>query len=207
MTEKTYPAFLSDLEHYYLALGAFIDRFAIIEMLLTTTLARWAEVTDDVARAIFSGVRFDAATSYITRILAVSDVPQSVKDEYQDLFTQLGHINALGNSIVHYGTEFNANKSWLTSNCHSALSEDRVRTFPVSTDILAEAIHDLRKARAHLLHLIGPTFIPDAILSSYVGQSLLRAPWQYKPPAPASPNDKRPATPLAPQLPRLALRP
>jgi len=91
---------------YYLALGRFIDSFAAVEKLLLTCMRIWCGIPDNIARAIFSGVRTDAATNYITRTLTVTNADQSTKDDFQYIFTQLGHINAIRNLVVHYGTNF-----------------------------------------------------------------------------------------------------
>src|SRR5436309_9296797 len=114
-------------ERYYLALGQFIDKFAQVEKMLALTLWIRSKVTPDVARAVFSGVRADGATGYITRVLTVTNADQATKDEYQSIFTQIGLINAARNSIVHYGTEFNDTGEYVTSNRFVALTIDRLK--------------------------------------------------------------------------------
>jgi hypothetical protein len=196
MTPHTNPESTND---YFLALGRFIDKFAQVEKELLQLMRIFCRVPENIARAVFSGVRTDAATGYMTRVLTVQllhpRVDQIIRKDVQYIFTQLGHINAARNSIVHYGTEFNET-GYLTSNRAVALTVDRIRETPVSADIIAAMTFDLEKIGWHLRRLtiwyVAETQLPNLEKD---GATFLRASWRYKPPRPASQRDKRPAKP------------
>jgi hypothetical protein len=68
MTPHTNPESTND---YFLALGRFIDKFAQVEKELLQLMRIFCRVPENIARAVFSGVRTDAATGYMTRVLTV----------------------------------------------------------------------------------------------------------------------------------------
>jgi hypothetical protein len=197
-------------DHYFLALGRFIDKFAQAEKELLWVMRILCGVTDDLARAVFSGTRTDAATKYIIRILTIKPlnptIDQAIKRDAQYIFTQLGHINAARNSIVHYGTEFNESENYITTNRTAALTADRIRETPISTKIIEDMIFDLEKITWHLRRIAFQYIseIPDFLPPAWEGSAtFLRAPWRYKPPPQSSQGGKRLAkSPKRQRLPR-----
>jgi hypothetical protein len=186
-----------DTDAYYLALGRFIDKFAEAEKALLECLRVWSHMTTDTARAIFSGVRTEAASSYINRIIdvmteAASPDPkikeklQAIKQDFQGVLTQLGHINATRNLIVHYGTIFNTEGDHYTSNKDWALTKERIRETPVSAQIMKQMTSDLEKIITHC-NVMSFRYIldfdnPFGILGPHLpDEAALKSPWQYKP--------------------------
>jgi hypothetical protein len=58
-----------DVDRYLMALGAFIESFSSVERSLLHLLQHLANTDERISRALFSGVRSDAATKYISRLL------------------------------------------------------------------------------------------------------------------------------------------
>lgn len=184
------PPLTKDMIDYWLSLGMFVHQFAQVETTLWLTLSKFSRVSFPTAKAIFHGVRSDGARQYINRILEVTNASQPVKDDFQFIFTQLGHITDARNSILHYGTVFKSGEGddFLSTNAMLALTTRQPKAFLVSPLILKQMAADLKKINAHLLsHLL--TGAPDPQRQMLLGNQLQRA-WQYKPPPQASPNGK-----------------
>jgi hypothetical protein len=176
---------------YFTALGYFVDKFAQTEKLLAICLWNLSGTSIEKAKALFSGVRTDAATGYITRILTATNAPQNAKDEYQYLFSHLGHITKLRNSIMHYGTEFNDTEQYKTSNRFVALTPERIEERPVSAEILWAVGHDLDRINWRLAaEMSRDEPIPREF---FTGVPAWNAPWRYTPPTQGSRGDKTPA--------------
>jgi hypothetical protein len=110
------------LADYWQSLGRFIDAFSRVEQCLLWTLEVYSGVSTQVSRALFSGVRTDAAMGYINRILEATKATKTNRDHAQWLFTQLGHINKLRNDLVHYGVKDHGGTAFLVSNKSTALN-------------------------------------------------------------------------------------
>lgn len=110
---------------YFAALGEFVHEFAHVERMTLALLWQMAGLTVPVARAILSGVRADAASNLINRILEVSPPPApGTRADLQDVFGQLGLINSVRNSLLHLGTEFaDEGTEFVTSNRFIALDK------------------------------------------------------------------------------------
>jgi hypothetical protein len=185
---------------YWTALGHFIDQYAQTEKLLAMCLWQLAGVPIEKARALFHGVRTDAATSYITRIVTATKVSRETSDEYSYLFSHLGHITKLRNSILHYGTEFNEGVRQ-TTNRFIALTPDRIEERPATAEILYAAGRDLQRINWRLAAEMSRgneaqgaparSFFTDVVNWS--------EPWHYTPPQQASRRDSSRATTLTQQ--------
>jgi hypothetical protein len=192
MTDQPYnPMPLTkDMIGYWLGLGIFVHQFAHVEMTLWITLAKLSGVGFQRARAVFHGVRSDAARSYINRILETTNAEQSVRDDFQFIFTQLGYLTDARNSILHSGTTFNTEDGdFLSTNAMLALTDDRRKEFPVSQIILNQMVEDLKKINAHLLSFLFVGAPPGIKSLNNLDEHKQRA-WQYKPPPQASPGGK-----------------
>jgi hypothetical protein len=66
-------AFLQPSPAYWQTLGQFIETFADIEARMFYLLASYSNVSIDVAKALFSGTRVEAAIKLIRRISVVND--------------------------------------------------------------------------------------------------------------------------------------
>jgi hypothetical protein len=174
---------------YFYALGFFIDKFAQTEKLLALSLWKLTDLPANKARALFSGVRTDAASSYITRLLTATSADKETRDEYQYLFTQLGHITKLRNSIIHYGTEFNQSEQYITSNRFIALTPERIEERPTSYEILKQANQDLDRINWRLSAEMNKGQGGPA-RSFFTDVPAWNEPWQYTPPPQASQGGK-----------------
>jgi hypothetical protein len=164
---------------YYEALGRFVDMFAHVESAMAFTLWHYAKTPRNIARAVFSGVRVDAAIDLINRLIitAVTDVSEDLQKELNYVFPQLKIINTARNDIYHYGVSGIADGTLGVTTRLKALTEDRVRTFPVSSSILNDMSADLDKIILHLYtgHMGLHPLLPTARLA------ILQDPWRHKP--------------------------
>jgi hypothetical protein len=147
------------------------------------------------ARAVFHGVRSDQARKYISRLFEAINAEQSTIDDFQFVFTQLGHITDARNSILHYGSMPVDGPNFLSTNSLFALTEDRLRTFPVSREILNQMTGDLGTIttfmRNYLLRTASREFLADAARAQISNSQAVRATaWQYKPPSQKARSDK-----------------
>lgn len=162
---------------YYEALGRFVDMFAHVESAIAFTLWHYAKTPRHIARAVFSGVRVDAAIDLINRLTAVTDVSADLQKDLNYVFPQLKFINKARNDIYHYGASGLADGTLDVTNSLKALTEDRVTTFPVSSSILNNMSADLDKIILHLYcrHMGHHPLLPRARLA------ILQVPWRHKP--------------------------
>ncbi|HXC54039.1 MAG TPA: hypothetical protein VNU97_01970 [Rhizomicrobium sp.] len=147
MTEKA-------LAKYYEALGQFLQLFAETEALLHNLLMFHAGVDRDVARALFSGVRADAAMSLIDRLSVVRPMPEDRAKDLKNVFDQIRLINAQRNLVIHYGALdiFAPGGPSVASNRRIALDAKRLQEIPISAAILNHMSLDLLKAKQHLAY-------------------------------------------------------
>src|SRR5438270_349998 len=92
------------LDNFIRELGIFIMEFATTESILLMGLSDAAGVSHDTARAIFSGVKNDAARSMINRLREIKGLPED--PILKRAFDHLGLITAIRNDLVHYGPTF-----------------------------------------------------------------------------------------------------
>jgi hypothetical protein len=184
---KGYMPSTPDLEEkeapgYYGTLGLFVHSFAHAEGWLFMYLCRVAEVDEDTARAIFSGVRVHDPVSFIKRIAEVRNEPLS--NEFDEALSQLLIINDVRNHILHHSMHqetIGGKTTRIISNRHRALTPDRRREMLVSEDILGNLCDDLETITNFLVRecfrlLPGET----ADLNDEMSQAPMSA-WLYKP--------------------------
>ena len=188
---------------YWEALGHFVENYAEIEQAISGALWSYAKVSPQIARALFSGTRADAASKYINRILDATKAKKEIKDEFNHLFSQLGHITEARNLIIHHETIW-SRRGWLVSNRRIALDRKRTKERPVSVEILNQMSQDLEKISLHLMLLVfrkervGNTHIK--LLKNVFAEELASA-WLYKPPQQQAHRRKK--THKSPKRPRL----
>jgi hypothetical protein len=165
---------------YWQALGQFIEYFASIEGLMFNFLAFYAKVEDPIAKAVFSGVRADAAMDYIRRIVAVNDPGDERRHELDNVFKQLKSISDARNDIVHYMSFVTSDLGRIVSNISRAHLTKNIKERPVSPAILKTMTTDLEKIG---LHLVMHWVLPNASLAERARQEpILNNAWRYKPP-------------------------
>ena len=114
---------------YWLALGRFADMFARIEAAVTYTLWHYANTPLAISKIIL----VDRVDSSITKIKQLAKASEAGKDKYDDLdsvLQQLGIINGVRNSILHYGAEAVAEGNAFVTDALRAKGEPT--KFPIS---------------------------------------------------------------------------
>jgi len=107
---------------YFRALGLFVDQFAQVEGALFRFLSVFAGVDHEIARAILSGARVDAACSFLRRIPDVKGRAKNPRNvNLPRVLEQLLIINNVRNDILHYGTMITEGGARVTSNIDRAL--------------------------------------------------------------------------------------
>jgi hypothetical protein len=133
-----------------------------------------------VALSVFSGVRTDQAASFLRRLADAKAIKRAEWAELLPIIEQLGIINDRRNQILPHGAAYIESGRGIVSNKAFAITRDRVRSFPISAEILEDMTADLRKINVHLLikHMGRP-----ALRGKYPGlRGVLAASWRYIPP-------------------------
>jgi hypothetical protein len=179
---------------YHQALGQFLDMFSNIEAIMHLVLRYYAQTPEPIALAIFSGVRVDGAMNYVNRIIEVVPPKPELQAELKYVFEQLSIINKVRNDLVHHGAsyEFDARDVAIVTNAPLALTEDRIRSIPISTQILSDLITDLQKIQTHLAirHIEESKRLNPASLTYALMKDSLTDAWRYKPPQPKKQSKK-----------------
>jgi hypothetical protein len=181
--DKRRAAFFASIEEedrYLLALGRFISAFSQAEGAVQLAFWELAGVSSPIAQAVFSGVRVDAASSFIARIAAAKRWKAERTDKFQCTLLHLSEINRLRNDILHYGTSRRlAKDEWLVTNKTFAHIPKKVRNLRVSPALLDAATADLRIITMQIILLgCGKRMrAPPSMLAWARSQ-----PWRYKSP-------------------------
>jgi hypothetical protein len=165
---------------YFEALGRFVHEFATLEAVVFNTLAFYAKVPNNMARALFSGTRVRAAMGLIKRITQIQDPGEENKTDLEYVFRQIEAINTLRDDILHQGSVLTDDKGRITSNIVRNLTPNRLVERSASTETLNAATADLSKIS---LHLVCQQTHPQASLvqrAAIEGCAVLKDPWQYK---------------------------
>ena len=179
--------FEEHLDAYHLALGRFVGMFSSIEFLLQAALWRSAGTPAHIAKALFSGVRADAAVAHIRRIYEASEKP--LPAPLERAFRHLIEINKIRNSVIHYGYKQLSTVEFFTSNSMLALP-GREKSYPISGEILDQMTLDLRTI-AQILAVYLSSFNPAAPSEAFQTVEVAsRAPWRYKPASPSQARKK-----------------
>jgi hypothetical protein len=165
-------------------LGSICLEFSVTEALLHDLVQRLSGMEDRLHQAIFSGLRCEAAMAQIRRLLEVNDKPT---DLYDETFKQLKTILEARNLILHHGlTSSNIYPDLVATNSRLALSRERERAIPFTTDVLEGLFHNTNKVNAHLsrelCHLAPDRHVPLA-------GEFLQAAWHDIPPPQSTAED------------------
>jgi len=191
---KDFDEFLAE---YYEALGRFITSFSVIEQLLNFVVWRYARLHKhgEIARALLSSLRIDAATNHLNRLIAARKLKGPDIAELKLIFDQLGKITRTRNDIVHFGIRsYNARGHAVVSNKPFAHVRERVRKIHVSPATLAKMTADLDQMFIRLVIQARIEGVPLRRARQRVPH-LERATWQYKPREQAPRRRKRPGKP------------
>lgn len=173
---------------FYRALGEFVLEFANTEKEVLWILFMMSNVTDAVAKSIFSGVHLDRAKDFIKKIIA-AEAARGVITYYSLMtkaFDHLELITRVRNGILHNGLQFWIDGDPVMHNRFKASAQQKVREHRISVQDLHNMILDLRKIGTD----INVQFPPEgASIFPHVMAST-RAPWRYKPPEQSAPPKK-----------------
>jgi hypothetical protein len=175
---------------YHEALGQFIESFAMVEGFMQMLLWHYAKVSPIVGKAVFSGVRTDVASSHIRRIISVNDPGEPLRNDLDDILTQLSAINTIRNAIVHHVplSGLPGDVRHLTNEI-TALTDQHRKETAVSTKMLKDMTADLLKIAVHIGYQM--SFARASKLTLAMFDEWRRAPWRYRP-QPLNPNQKNP---------------
>jgi len=188
-------------EGYWVALGVFIHQFSVVERMLQILVRLIAGVPPPMGKAIFSGSRGDACKDAINRMCDATGQADR-KERLEPTFAQLGHITGARNAFVHWGTTVQDDASLAATNDFIAHIPAKLRSFPVSAEILRDMTYDLMtinvllaKEAAELIKNPAPATkqnVEAALASGIAFRKSygVEGPWLYKPPQ-QSPPAKR----------------
>jgi hypothetical protein len=168
---------LSEREIFLLALGTFVDRFAVAENNLKEMLGVTAVLSEEMRLALLSGVKTDLAISNIRRVYRAHghEPPAHI----ESILAQLKQINDARNLMLHQGHtrapklgEYIA----ISTNLGATLGEPK--TVRVSAETLSDMTSDLD-------HIITVTRVEiegaRAEPNRRKDARALPVPWRYKP--------------------------
>lgn len=179
---------------YWQALGRFIEMFSLVESVMQFALWNYARTPVPTARAIFSGVRVKEAMGLIRRIFDIeaNSKDTDTKSDLEKVFNQLTTINGLRNDLIHHGSQDDGEvpEGRIISNELWAITPERLRTTPISPEILNDLTFDLVKIIVHLISHHTGRFL-RVPLKEPMRMEILSAPWRYKPPQQAPRQQKK----------------
>jgi hypothetical protein len=176
---------MENRRRFWVVLGQFVECFAHVESIIQVLLWHVSRVEVSVAQAIFSGVRAHQAIDFINRILD-SEGERREKQALAGCFTQFALLNRIRNDILHYGSFLYEKDVARVSNALAAHTPEKLREFQVSVQDLLDMTGDLQQ----IIYVFGQIIwfdIPLAEATSHPDIHL--APWRYKQPRPAPPED------------------
>ncbi|QEX18613.1 hypothetical protein FRZ44_39200 [Hypericibacter terrae] len=180
---------IKEWDRYHMALGRFIEMFALVELSMQLTLWHYAKVPPRTARAIFSGVKTEAAMGHINRLVEPPRANKAIRDDLEYVFKQLAAINKLRNDLVHFVSHTTREGARVISNSIMARSRRQIRRAVISPETFIALEHDLMKIQSHLLvRHFGRRLVRQNERPRY--QRDIDAAWRYIPP-PQAPHPKR----------------
>jgi hypothetical protein len=196
------------MDTYHLALGAFIEAFAVAELWVLRALWATAGVEENIGQAALSGMRSRGAIDLIKRLFETRD--KNLPADLELSFNQMNAINSMRDNVVHWGTSYSGQSLFeaqlVVSNEYLAHSPKRKQTYPISAKILDEMREDLDTIIAVLRHYTISSWpdssIKEELLSrdaSLVLRPLLLVQWKYKSTQPLSKKEKGQKGPRAPK--------
>src|SRR5687767_63683 len=87
---------------YWAALGEFVHAFSQVERELQELVFHLSGVSAQDGKALFHGMRVDAAKDAINRLLDARGDTE-IKARLEEPFAHLGHIAGMRNNLIHWG--------------------------------------------------------------------------------------------------------
>ena len=168
---------------YWAALGAFVDRFAHVELTMKAAIARATGITDDMMRIVLGGTRGDNAATYLGRLDEINVVGHGEPGEITEYLVRFSTLNKMRNDLVHFGVDTGGEQigdEMRISNKHLARTPNHLNEFTVTPQIVLDMAHDLTK----IYFFFGLYVTGDRLGSAThaAGRRFLEGAWRYTPP-------------------------
>lgn len=163
-------------QSFWEALGRFIETFALLEGCMFILLQQRTGVTVEIARAIFSGTRIDAAMNTIRRMNEASS-GERIDPYLEEAFLKVAELLSARNDIVHLGPLFGDDYERFVTNGLKALTPKKIKHQIFSSETLQMMTHDAYKAATHILASLNDVRLKE--IPPYMKQVLERE-WLYK---------------------------
>jgi hypothetical protein len=132
-----------------------------------------------LSAAIYGSMRFKASRDNIKRILEIEGADRSIRDVSDDIFLQVGHIEAFRDKIAHQivapGFSGGGKAFWQVSDYITTRDSAAPKVWVFDNDAVAAAGHDLVVAG----DAIGPRPVEGRLFTHLAGAQ--RPAWQYRP--------------------------
>jgi hypothetical protein len=147
---------------------------------LLSALWYLAKVEFPIAQAVLTGIKVEGAMGLINRLADAQNWSEARKAEFKKFSDQLALINKLRNDILHNGSNWTSSQTWTVTNRHFAHVPSRIRSYPVTAELLRNTRRDLQKIEGDLVLFTWGDAMPPPTRRNFEQAALL--PWQYKPP-------------------------
>jgi hypothetical protein len=189
-------------DEFNMRLGTFIELFANVETELLLVVKHYAKIDADIARAILSPLRVEAAINHLHRIIEVRRLRSLKVVELEEILTQLAHINKARNDVLHMGfIRKPGSEQFIVSNVSTAHARRVVRRRVLTQKVLLQMSFDL--VTISMLMLSHLPDLPHPEMRKLVMAFRRRKPvgqpfaWLYKSPPQAKNRPKRRVRPQA----------
>jgi len=187
------------MDKYHLALGRFIEAFAVAELWVLRALWATAGVNESVGTAALSGMRSRGAIDLIGRLFETRNT--TLPAQLDSALVQMNAINTMRDNIVHWGSSYTGKSLWeaqlVVSNEYLAHTPKKKKTYPLSAPLLDGMREDLNTIiqilRQYTISHWPDSLIKRQLLSQDIGLVLaqsLPAQWLYKSPQPLATKEK-----------------
>jgi phytoene/squalene synthetase len=99
--DEVFKAVQTEHENFKLALGNLMLSWADAESALYCVLRHYAGVSDDVARAVFSGTRAKGMIEFINNIGHNTNMDSARRNDLAIVFSHMSAINTMRDRLVH----------------------------------------------------------------------------------------------------------
>lgn len=190
---------MTEEDNYYNFLGHFVERFALVELLLYEYFAGRTGMHES-AIAIFGNISIGETIKHITKLNRVQNIypddpphmPYHLRDfsktqkDLKKVIEQIRFIHDFRNTLLHNGTWGSDSKERITSKKSRILAGDPLTVYKASTDTLEEILDDLELIINFLQSVLNHLWEYDPFqpqhLSEKVPLPVLESAWRYKPP-------------------------
>jgi hypothetical protein len=189
MTEEISDIRVSNPYDYYAGIGQFVMIYGLAEAGVKRLLRKAADLDPQVAIALLSGVRADAACSLLRRCYVAKG--EELPTQIDRMLAQFAVVTSFRNDLLHHGIDFTTSPP-LSTNRESVLQASAVREHVIEDITLPSVTADCSRI-AFGLTVALTLDIMEAEAKERAHDNLSYAadgPWSYKPLSPA--NKDRP---------------